>query len=80
MSTFGTPNIDGVQTAGIDQPLVEGLDHRVMASSDQSSHVESSSDLATSTTHRSLASEPAAIASERRYADQGGDLSAVQSS
>ena len=64
--------------AGRDQAVVEGLDHRVVASGDESGHVQSSPNLRPATPDRTFAPEGATVTVEGRDANQGSYLAAVQ--
>src|SRR3972149_679390 len=68
-----------LRLAGGQQPFVERFNHRVVASSDKSPHVESGADMGPTTPDPALAAESAAVPVERGDAHKSGDLPPVKS-
>jgi hypothetical protein len=62
------------------EAIIEDLDVWVVTGSDQSSHVEHSSDLGASAPHRTSASQSATVTVEGSHTYQGGDFFAVECS
>lgn len=64
--------------AVIEQPLIEGAERRVMAATRQSSHIEHTPYVCTTTPNHSFAAPSTAVAVKRRHPDQGGNLFTIE--